>query len=182
MKYFTGVGSRETPQDIQDIMEEFAFKLSQDCWVMRSGGAEGADSAFQAGASNTFATFEPEIYMPWYGFNNLYTEPGLLFPTKWKNIQEAYEIASKIHPNWDACSDGAKTLHSRNIYQVLGHNLATPSKFLICWAKTDKNGDATGGTRTTWMLAKQYNIPCFNLIFEEHKRRVMKFIGETRGN
>ena len=53
---------------------------------------------------------------------------------------------------------------------------STPSKFLICWAEVDKQGNPKGGTRTAWMVAKKFNIPCFNLILEEDKNRFEKFI------
>lgn len=70
MKFWTGVGSRETPRDILDLMEDIAFKLSQDKWILRSGGAEGADTAFEIGALNSFTEVVPEIYIPWLNFNN----------------------------------------------------------------------------------------------------------------
>ena len=179
-KAYNGAGSRETPTHIADIMEEVGFKLSQEGWTLRSGGADGADNAFQAGASNSFSEVIPEIYLPWYGFNSLYTQPCLMFPSSYKNWTQAQQIAKEIHPNWEACSDGAKSLHSRNIYQVLGQDLDSPSKFLICWGKEDRQGDVLGGTRTAWMLAKKNNIPCFNLNRKEHLERIQTWLRGTR--
>lgn len=179
MKFYSGIGSRETPIDICEMMQRIAFKLSQEGWMLRSGGAPGADSAFYEGASNSFSECTPEIYLPWYGFNSLYTEAGLLYPSTFKNWEEAKEIAKHIHPNWDACKDGARSLHSRNIYQVLGQDLSTPSKFLICWAKEDKQGNPTGGTRTAYMLAINNNIPCFNLFNEDDRNRIKLWLGRS---
>jgi len=51
MKYYTGVGSREIPNEIIALMKRVSSKLSKSGWVLRSGGAVGADSAFESGAN-----------------------------------------------------------------------------------------------------------------------------------
>lgn len=177
MKYYSGVGSRNTPDNICKVMENLAFALSQDAWVLRSGGADGADMAFQKGATNSFSEVVPEIYIPWKGFNGLEHNPseGIIGVHNSSLREKAYSIASEIHPAWDKCSSGAKTLHLRNVFQVLGKDLETPSKFLVCWAKPTKDG-VSGGTNTALKLAKMHNIPCFNLYFEEVIERISKFI------
>lgn len=178
-RYYTGVGSRGTPDDILSLMEDIAFKLSQDKWILRSGGAEGADTAFEIGALNSFTEVVPEIYTPWLNFNNHdVTSKGVLFPNNWKNWIQAMEIASKIHPAWDKLTRGPRALHTRNVYQVLGKDLKTPSKFLICWAKPTKSGEVSGGTRTAVVLAQQNNIPVFNLWYPEVVERFNKYLEE----
>lgn len=174
-KYYTGIGSRETKVEFLSLMEEIAFKLSQDNWILRSGGADGADAAFERGASNTFASVKPNIYLPWDGFNGLKKDKNHPVATEFDNYEQAWEIASETHPAWDRMSAGGQALHSRNVYQVLGHDLSTPSKFLICYAKPTKTG-VSGGTNTAWVLAKKYNIPCFNLYNEVDLKRVSKLL------
>ncbi|MCK9530477.1 MAG: hypothetical protein M0R77_07940 [Gammaproteobacteria bacterium] len=173
MKYFTGVGSRETPEHICGIVKQISLKLSEDNWILRSGGADGADLAFQGGTTEDIT---PEIYLPWYGFNNLYSTESLLFPKFWDNWHEAEALASEVHPAWDKLSDGAKALHTRNCYQVLGKDLETPSKFLICWAKETKSGEISGGTRTAVVLAQQNNIPIYNLWYDEVQSRFQRYL------
>ena len=51
--YYAGVGSRETPLHICELMTQIAKKLSSLGWVCRSGGAEGADLAFMRGGCKT---------------------------------------------------------------------------------------------------------------------------------
>lgn len=149
-KYYTGVGSRETPKDTLQIMFRIAKFLAKEGYTLRSGGADGADTAFELGA------VLQEIYLPWENFNNrvsrFYTTPNL-----------AYEIAARIHPNWSACSRGARALHARNICQVLGCKLETPADFLVCWCKLDKKGEPSGGTRTAIKCAEENKVPVFNL-------------------
>lgn len=151
MKYYSGIGSRETPLYIINKMTELAIKLESEGYTLRSGGADGADKAFELGAVNK------EIYLPWKGFNHSDSE---LYHVS----TEATEIAKRIHPAWNSCSPGAKKLHSRNIYQVLGYDLKTPSEFVICWTT---GGKIVGGTATAINLALSLNIPVYNLAIQK---------------
>lgn len=162
-KFYTGVGSRETPNDILVKMCIYAEKLERHMFILRSGGAPGADTAFEAGVK-----FRKEIYLPWKGFNR---SPSSLFRT----TQEAMDLAKSIHPAWSKCSDEAKLLHTRNCYQVLGDDLKTPSSFLLCWTK---DGEDVGGTRTAIVLARQNNIPVYN--FAKTVPTVKELINEYR--
>jgi hypothetical protein len=155
--YYTGIGSRKTPPEICELMTKIASLLEEFGYTLRSGGADGADSAFEAGVRSEL---NKEIYLPWKKFNgstSKHTKPS----------PEAFLMASTIHPVWDKLSYGAKALHARNIHQVLGADLNTPSELLICW--TD-GGGVTGGTATAIKIAKQRNISVWNL-FDEKDRK-----------
>lgn len=174
MIYYTGVGSRETPDDILTVMQDLAFKLARRGYVLRSGGADGADTYFEWGA--LLADADMEIYLPWSGFNNHVHNPnkGYFLPDLYEG-GKAFKIASEIHPAWDKLTQGAKRLHSRNVYQVLGHDLETPSNFLVCYAKPV--GDSvSGGTRTAFELAKKLNVPVVNLYHEIDLDRVKLYL------
>lgn len=185
MKVYTGVGSRSTPKKIYEMMVEVAYKLSGQGYTLRSGAAEGADTAFEIGVVKWFLengesypapASLAQIYIPWSGFADVDEDYKDWYKVldRLPNKDKAQEIASQIHPAWDKCSRGAKALHTRNVYQVLGTNLTSPSNFLICWAEVDKQGKPKGGTRTAWMLGEQYIgvEKCFNLYFDEHRKRV----------
>jgi len=148
VKYYTGVGSRETPDFVCLAMTEIARILESYGYTLRSGGADGADLAFEAGAG-----LLKEIYLPKKGFNGSTSQlygVGL----------EALTLASVVHPAWDKCKAYARLLHARNCYQVLGSALDEPSDFLICWTE---NAEKRGGTRTAIVLAEQHKIPVLNL-------------------
>jgi hypothetical protein len=152
-KFYTGVGSRSTPQNIREVMVELAKKLATDGWTLRSGGAAGADSAFEYGVS--LVGGYKEIY---------YADQA---------NKAALEMASTIHPAWHRCSDYVRKLHARNCFQVLGRDLRTPSSFLVCWTL---NGADIGGTRTAIVLARNNNIEVINLGFTEQIERVIQYI------
>lgn len=152
---YTGIGSRETPADIYKKMTEISKILDQKGYTLRSGGAEGADSAFEDSTENK------EIFIPWTGFNHRETPYVGAGP-------KALELAEKLHPNWKGLKNPVKLLIGRNTYQVLGKNLDSPSKFVVCWTNDGAEykgqvGISTGGTGTAIKLAAINNIPVINL-------------------
>jgi hypothetical protein len=151
MKHYTGVGSRSTPQNIQQIMKAIALRLAGNNIVLRSGGASGADTAFESGC----AKGPKEIYLAR------------------DCTPEAMAVAARFHPAWHACNDFARKLHGRNAFQVLGKMLNTPSKCLICWTPDGctshtTRSRATGGTGTAISIAEAYNVPIYNLAVSKH--------------
>ncbi len=144
MMYYTGIGSRKTPHDVCEGMRRIAEYLDTAGFVLRSGGADGADSAFESGAEHA------HIFLPWKGFNG--NKSDLYPPTP-----AAFEMAAKFHPAWDKCTRGARALHARNCYQMLGQCLCEPSKFVVCWH------DGSGGTLQAIRIANAHDIQVFNL-------------------
>jgi len=146
--FYTGIVSRKTPKDVLTTMTKIAHAFAEVGWTLRSGGAEGADSAFEQGAGEL-----KEIFLPWPKFNG--NESPFVSPSP-----AAILLASKLHPAWNRCSQGAKKLHARNMHQILGRDLKTPSQLVICWTI---NGEMKGGTAQAMRLAQQLEIPIFNL-------------------
>lgn len=157
---YAGVGSRQTPNEIIDVMNSIGYHLGRQGYILRSGGADGADTAFEVGCD--LANGAKEIYLPWKNFNN--NKSALFTPT-----QEAYEIASIHHPYFNNLKDAAKLLMARNTHQVLGKNCKSPCLMVVCWTidKADgvkiKLSNKPGGTGQAIRLANTYNIPVFNL-------------------
>lgn len=170
--FYTGIGSRKTPIPVRQCMMQIGQALSLHGFCLRSGAAEGADKAFEDGIRFTpqySLTQLREIYLPWSYFNHEPTRPGYIVAPHLPNYADAEAIAADIHPNWHACGQGAKKLHTRNVYQVLGLDLNTPSQFCLFWAPPIGHGDQVkGGTNTAVQLARQYDIPRINLYHAPH--------------
>jgi hypothetical protein len=146
--YYTGVGSRDIPPEIYRVMVNIARTMAAKRYVLRSGGAQGSDSAFEAGCD--FVGGEKEIWRAK------------------ESTSEAIEIASMYHGAWDLCNNYAKMLHGRNVFQVLGKDLKTPSEFVICYTHDGciKHVDRTvktGGTGTAISVASDNKIPVINI-------------------
>jgi hypothetical protein len=159
MKY-AGIGSRKTPPEILDKMRALGQILGCREFVLRSGAAQGADSAFEAGCD--VVEGEKEIFVPWKGFNN---HPSPLY-----NITpDALKLAEEVYgPRWQNLKQGAKKLMARNCYQILGQTLDDPVDFVICWTQDGceseaERGRSSGGTGQAIALAARHNIPVFNL-------------------
>ncbi len=150
-KYYTGVGSRKTPQQILDLMCGIAKYLQGHGYTLRSGGADGADLAFENGAGLDKHIFYAKDSTP-----------------------QAEAIAAQFHPAWNRCSAFAKRLHGRNSFQVLGPELNVPSKFLICWTPDGckRHVDRTihtGGTGTAISIADANGIGVYNLAIDNDR-------------
>jgi hypothetical protein len=160
---YTGIGSRQTPEDILISIEEIARELALRGNRLRSGGAPGADQAFEKGARSV--NEEYEIFLPWPGFQEItrskyYPYDGLR-PTDYKYpTEEAFTMAKMFHPAWNRLNEWGKKFHARNVHQVLGYDLKTPSDLVICWTE---GGALKGGTAQAMRIASHYNIPIINL-------------------
>ena len=176
--FYTGVGSRDITDEEWDIIEGIAKWLAP-MYTLRSGKAAGADSAFEYGVSISDAPDNKEIYIPWPKFegNEISGEKISLDRPDSVNFALSLQYAKDIHPAWERLTQGAKKLHQRNVHQVLGRNLdkPVPSDFLLACSDEDKHGDVKGGTRTAWMLAKEFNVPCLN-IRGKTKREIFEWI------
>ncbi|HME54921.1 MAG TPA: hypothetical protein VKM55_22135 [Candidatus Lokiarchaeia archaeon] len=156
--YYSGIGSRTTPQDIIERMIEIASSIwTKYHFILRSGHAKGADQAFELGCDKVKG--DKEIYLPWSGFEgsaSKYTRP----------IQEAYDIAKMYYstipdrPPWDGLKPGVRALIARDSHQVLGPQLTVLSSFVVCWTLDARFG---GGTGYALRIAVDHSIPVFNL-------------------
>ena len=77
-------------------------------------------------------------------------------------------------------SKGAKALHTRNVYQVLGKDLKSPSTFLLCWAPPTPDG-VKGGTNTAVQLAKKHGAEVINIFGYEYYEFAVKLVEKYLG-
>jgi hypothetical protein len=155
--YYAGIGSRETPEHMQTIMNQVARYLESEGWILRSGAAEGADRAFEEGIHDE----AKEIYLPWAGYNN---HPSELNPKVYPFTQMEQDFTAHYHPAWKKCSPSARLLHQRNTRIVLGlepiHGPhVKPVRFIVCWTV---RGMPVGGTGQALRIAASYKIPIIN--------------------
>ena len=162
VKYYTGVGSRETPSEIMDYMSSISWHLSDLGYVLRSGGADGADSAFQCNADpdNT------EIWIPWSKFAPPIAGNYITITDAQYSFAREFLLNNDILPWFDRMKQGAKKLHARNVFQIIGTS-CKPSEFCLYYAEEDNNGKVSGGTRTAVEVARLVGVPCYNFYFPE---------------
>ena len=148
---YCGIGTRSITDKTSKMLIEIAEIMATRKHILRSGGADGCDAAFERGCDN--AKGEKVIFLPWKQFNG--NESKIFTPA-----DEAYEIAARYHPAWHVLTTGGRKLHARNVHQVLGIDLETPAHLILCWTP---NASATGGTGEAIRIATDYQIPIIDL-------------------
>ena len=161
--YYAGIGSRETPQYVLELMERVAWRLMQRGFILRSGHAPGADQAFERGAHGLAA-----IYLPYRGFQRstpIVDDPYLPDIFEKPSI-DAILASEKLHPYLPG---RYRPYYARNLHILCGERplavLHRPtasfgcSRFVICWADTTR-----GGTGQTIQVAEEkLGLPVWNL-------------------
>lgn len=184
-KFYTGIGSRETPEEILALMRRLGATLGQLGWTLRSGAAIGADTAFEEGARSVDGL--RRIYLPKTGFGPLPRKndpmsvvPETAFGRSLWDI--ACEIAEPLHPIYAKLDADTRRKLTRNVFQVLGDSLRQPSTMVVCYGEGPKfDGqercvDVKGGTGLAVRLAAEYRVPVYNLFLPEHRARIEQFL------
>lgn len=160
---YAGIGSRETPQDVCRKMSQASWAMAGMGFILRSGGAGGADEAFENGVKRFCKEHDlsqcllAEIYLPYKGFRK---NQSPLFGT----TKEARLFAKKYHPNWPNVSSLGRDFHGRNVYQMLGLELNDPSDFVLTWTP---KGAITGGTGQALRIAEDLGVPILNFAIHD---------------
>lgn len=146
---YAGIGSRETPTPVLKAMTHVARSLAALGYTLRSGGADGADRAFEAGASLK------EIFLARHA------------------TPAAIETVARFHPAPHRLSVFAEKLRARNAMILLGANLDSPVRFVVCWTP---RGEITGGTGQGLRIARHYKIPVVNMFFADWESRIASLV------
>ncbi len=152
-RLYAGIGSRDAPQTMLNLATRLAKYLKKENFILRSGGANGMDSAFAAGAGNKAEIFFPTCDM-------LRKKCKIGQKCFCEIPKEAFNIAEALHPHWDHLSSYVKRLHARNVQIILGENLSEKVEFVVLWSK---HGKTRGGTAMGWRLAEELKIPVVDL-------------------
>lgn len=154
VKYYAGIGSRKAPEEALNEAIRIGRVMAEKCWVLRSGGAKGMDSAFEAGAEclkdSGKDILRPKDVLPW-----------------------AEEELKKCLPSY-LSEDGlahlkpyVRGLLARDMQQILGKSGDRPVEFVVCWTPA---GEDDGGTGYAIRCAKRHGIPVYNLKNEDEKK------------
>ena len=145
--YYAGIGSRNTPESCLKYMTRLAEQLSLKGLILRSGGARGADTAFERGAGD---------------LKEIYTADSDIHQDAWNTVHQ-------FHPRPNSLSYHVRKLMARNAMQIFGPQMDTPVKFVLCWTPDAADGvniltsSSTGGTGQAIRIAAHAGVPVFNL-------------------
>lgn len=154
MYYYAGIGARKTPSNVLEYMELQGKLLAEKGYILRSGGAKGADSAFERGCDSVFG--KKQI---WSSRNR----------HEWKINQWVIPIVSDVCWERDFLTMKLhiRRLIGRNTYQIYGDphlfEDCIKSEFVLYWSQPENGENCSGGTRYAIRMAIAAGIPCFNL-------------------
>lgn len=154
-KLYAGIGSRKTPPHILSIMTRIAQKLHSQGYILRSGGAKGADSAFEEGAGTMKEIYTARNPIP-----------------DW-----AFQTVDEYHPAPHRLKDYARRLHARNAQIVFGENTGPGDRvsFAVCWTP---NAEIAGGTGQLLRIAEAHGIKVRNLADPQVLESVMNWLNK----
>lgn len=162
-KFYAGIGARDTPDAVLKKMKEVGKLLAKSGFVLRSGAAAGADSAFEEGADAVDPSLK-EIFLPWNGFDpkrdgrKRFADGKAVFADE--PSQAHIDLARKYHPKYDRLGSGPKNMHARNGSQMFGRKLDRPSNVVVCWTE---GGQVKGGTGQALRIAEDNGIEIVNM-------------------
>lgn len=152
---YAGIGSRQsgnavcpdTGKPILHCMKEIAQYLEEKGYTLNSGGAIGADQAFESGVQSSF-------------------KKQIFFASDADNKTRA--IAKELHPAPQSLHGYVLDLMARNTFQIFGRNLNKPVDFVLCWTPDGcesytKRTRSTGGTGQAIEMASRKGIPVINM-------------------
>ena len=155
---YAGIGSRSTPAIVQEAMTSVAEWLQNQGYILRSGGAKGADQAFEK------AVYEGQDKKEIFLASDADISESNKDKTNLENKKIAHEIVKETHPNYSALKKKAGeyglNLMARNTFQIFGENLDTPVDFVIAWTP---GGKLVGGTAQAIRIANAKGIKVFNV-------------------
>lgn len=160
-KYVAFVGSRKAGMKIMERYKPLVLEYERRGYILRSGNAYGFDKII-----NYVHPASREIYLPYADFGGE-AEGNIMIPSEFSNYSKAVEIVRKLHPNRNLSDIHIRYL-ARDVYQVLGKDLNTPSEIVYCWSedgaeKLEEITEKTGGTAMAIRVALNYHIPVVNL-------------------
>jgi len=158
-RFYAGIGSRRTPEHVLEIMALIAEQLERKGFILRSGGAIGADKAFEKGAKRK-QIFRPEHAKEWC-------------------FREINTVLPKGRPPLEKMRPYVRGLLGRNAMQILGPDGDSPVDFVVCWTP---EGRDDGGTGYAIRLAWKYGIPVYNLRNPDQAREFSEKFGIDVGD
>jgi hypothetical protein len=183
-RVYAGIGSRETPPQVLSLMTELAQRMEPRGWLLRSGGARGADQAFEAGIADPA---HRSIFLPGQSFMGRRAGSGGFYDShQLPGWQAALETVAQYHPAPDRLPPFARDLMARNAMQVLGPNLDSPAKMVVAWAPGGYENDSPprgvreGGTGQALRIARDRGIEIRNLANPATLERAQRWLQQMR--
>lgn len=168
---YAGIGNRQLldavdgdyGRPVADVMRFLATALEKVGYTLFSGGAKGADEAFESGVSDS-------------NHKMIFTAKDATDETR--TIARANKLPGKnlLGRKLD--------LYAREVFQIFGADQKTPVDFVLCYTRDgceshETRSEETGGTGFAIELASRNGIPVINLKNCGWEKRLKEILGEA---
>ena len=167
-KAYACLGNKEAPQEVIDHMVRLVQDLDREGWTLRTSGGEGPEERIE------IETERKEIHLPWAKFNNRESKFC-------RNDKNANDIVSSFHPTFGSLKPAVQAIVARQAHVILGKDLRSPVRFLICWSEDGAEDGKTKSIKTGYMsmpiaIAHSLSIPIFNLKNPDALQRLKNYL------
>ena len=163
---YSGIGHRNTPEKVRDMMTSIGSQLAQMGFILRSGNAIGADQAWEEEVTRKMK----EIFI----INRKHSCPFGIIP---KFTQEQWDFVVRHYHGGETDfikqSEYVQQLFLRNLNILCGKHLDDKVDFVAYWHEGEH---CDGGTGHTVAMAKTLEIPCFNIWSEKDQQAMDEFV------
>lgn len=164
---YAGIGNDDTPESVLKQMTTLATRLESEGWVVRCDGGKGPSEVFEKMSSH-------ELYLPWKNFNGKESQFN-------KVTDEAKNLTKQFHPSFESLKDSVKVIVARHAQVILGKDLKSPVKFVVCYSSDGAESGKERSAKTGYMsipiaIAAAQRIPIFNLKNEGAMSRLEAFL------
>jgi hypothetical protein len=172
-KAYAGLGDQNTPESVLAQMAELARDLEAQGWTLRVDGTPKPGNSFKDQAPRH------ELHLPCKGFDNQESK-YVLWP-KDPNYEKARLIAKEFNPVFDTLPKGVQAILAAKVTALLGLDLKSHVKFLICWSPDGAEHASQKSAKTGFMgmpvaLASAAGIRIFNLYHVDAAPRLRDFL------
>lgn len=162
------VGSRKATKRALEWMVEMGAEIARGDYRIVTGNAPGSDQAWAAGG-NSVDPKSVMLVLPWKGFERKTIREGNDVLTFTRDVlgldyDDAIERAERLHPRWEACSNGARLLHGRNVI------IARKASLMVGYP------GSTGGTKLAFAASRAFDRPVYNIKDEIHRATFEKAV------
>ena len=198
-QYFTGICSDDTPYSEKRFLSVVTERLIAEGFFVRSGGLKDGSVPFIAGAEASLLGAGGEssggtppiaVYMPWgadgdrKADHKVFLDIHQLHHMKTGHYAEVSSFHRDVHLT---ISHNRALEYETYVPALLGEDLDTKSRFMICWAPSPtfdeqkRITDCGGCMSNAVRIANHHGIQIFITAVPQHKHRLLKWItGDKR--
>ena len=170
---YAAISNDNAPSHVVEQFKKIAMDMETRGYTMRTSGNKGVEEIIESLVSNK------EVHVAWKGFNQR--------ETQFTRVDKAaIELVGTLHPAFNDLKDSVKTIIARYAHVILGKDLKSPVRCVVCWTEDGAESakevtSRTGVVGHVIILCQSLSIPIHNLVRDNVLIRIEKLLGIELG-